>query len=167
MRCTEQNVHRKLLPIKTFTAWIVDLLELFRYNKQTFSPWNLNLNENPHFFNKRLKRLDVSLRQYHWKIPVLAEACTRSRETFIAILALRSFLPRSCGNDLSELTPAWPWKVWVRDWWRPSYIYTKESIWWIRKIHIRLCFVYFIIDTRRCVSVEFSLREHFLMPGAH
>ena len=25
------------------------------------------------FFNKRLKSLDVSLRQYHWKIPILAE----------------------------------------------------------------------------------------------
>ena len=31
-RCVEQNVHRKLLPIKTFTAWIVDFSVLFRDN---------------------------------------------------------------------------------------------------------------------------------------
>ena len=39
MRCTEQNVHRKLLPIKTFTAWIVDFFGVVSLqSEQTFSP---------------------------------------------------------------------------------------------------------------------------------
>ena len=64
-----------------------------------FFALKLKFERDPSFFlNKRFKSLDLSLRQYHWKIPVLTEACTRSCETFIPILALGSFLPRSCRN---------------------------------------------------------------------
>ena len=99
MRCTEQNVHRKLLPIKTFTAWIVDFSVLFRYNLNKLFRLEIEIwTRSLIFLNKRFKSLDLSLRQYHWKIPVLTEACTRSCETFIPILALGSFLPRSCRN---------------------------------------------------------------------
>ena len=84
---------------KLLLRGLLTFLVLFRYNLNKLFRLEIEIwTRSLIFLNKRFKSLDLSLRQYHWKIPVLTEACTRSFETFIPILALGSFIPRSCRN---------------------------------------------------------------------
>ena len=71
---------------QNFSAWIVDFLVLFRYNLNKLFRLEIEIwTRSLIFLNKRFKSLDLSLRQYHWKIPVLTEAFTRSCDTFIPV----------------------------------------------------------------------------------